>query len=79
MRARLVSLLVRPTPAPLALGLVVASSLIVAETLAVYLLKQVAPQNVFGVVYLIGVLVVSIRWGGTDSYRLAHTRTQAAN
>jgi signal transduction histidine kinase len=63
MRARLVSLLVRPTPAPLVLGLVVAASLIVAETLAVYLLKQVAPQNVFGVVYLIGVLVVSIGWG----------------
>jgi hypothetical protein len=34
MRARLVSPLVRPTPVPLALGLVVAASLIVAETLA---------------------------------------------
>ena len=63
MRARLVSVLLRPTAPPLALGLAVAASLITAETLLVYLLKQVAPHEVFGVVYLIGVLVVSTGWG----------------
>jgi signal transduction histidine kinase len=63
MRARLVSLLLRPTAPSLALGLVVAVVLIVAESVLVYLLKQVAPANLFGVVYLLGVLVVSIGWG----------------
>jgi signal transduction histidine kinase len=63
MRARLVSVLLRPTAPPLALGLAVAASLITAETLLVYLFKQVAPHEVFGVVFLIGVLVVSTGWG----------------
>src|ERR1700681_4087147 len=62
-RARLVSLLLRPAAPPLLLGVVVAASLIVAETLLVYLLKRVAPENMFGVVYLLGVLVVSTGWG----------------
>jgi signal transduction histidine kinase len=52
-----------PDGTPLALGVVVAASLIAAETLLVYLLKQVAPHSVFGVLYLIGVLVVSTGWG----------------
>src|SRR5258707_14442165 len=63
VRARLVSLLLRPTAPPLALGVVVAAFLIVAETVLVYLLTQVAPGMAFGVVYLIGVLVVSAGWG----------------
>jgi signal transduction histidine kinase len=62
-RARLVSLLLRPAAPPLLLGVVVAASLIVAETLLVYLLKRVAPENMFGVVYLLGALVVSTGWG----------------
>jgi signal transduction histidine kinase len=57
------SLLVRPTTPPLWLGVVVATSLIVVETLLVHLLKQAAPQNAFGAVFLLGVLVVSARWG----------------
>jgi Domain of unknown function (DUF4118)/GAF domain len=60
---RLVSLLVRPTPVSVTLGLGVAASLIVVETVVLHLLKQVAPASVFGVVYLIGVLVVSTGWG----------------
>jgi signal transduction histidine kinase len=60
-------MLVRPTPVPLTIGLVVAASLIVVETVVVHLLKQVAPASVFSVVYLIGVLVVSTGWG----FRLA--------
>jgi signal transduction histidine kinase len=63
VRARLVSLLLRPTAPPLALGVVAAAFLIVAETLLVYLLKQVAPGMAFGVIYLIGVLVISTGWG----------------
>ena len=63
MRARLVSLLLRPTTRSLTVGIVVAAMLIAAETLLVYLLTQVAPGMAFGVVYLLGVLVVSTGWG----------------
>jgi signal transduction histidine kinase len=63
MRARLLSLLLRPTAPSLALGLVVAASLIAAESVLVYVLKQVAPGNAFGVVFLLGVVLVSTVWG----------------
>jgi signal transduction histidine kinase len=63
LSARLVSRLLRPTARSLTLGLVVAATLIVAETLLVYVLKQVAPGMAFGVVYLMGVLVISAGWG----------------
>jgi signal transduction histidine kinase len=60
---RLLSMLLRPTAGSLALGIVVAVSLLGAETLLVYLLKQIAPMSPFGVIYLLGVLVVSTGWG----------------
>jgi signal transduction histidine kinase len=63
IRDRLMSVLVRPTTPPLWLGILVATSLIAVETLLVYLLKQVSPGNAFGAVFLLGVLVVSARWG----------------
>ena len=63
MRARLRSLVLRPIAPPLSLGLVVAALLIAAESLLVYLLMQVAPGNLFGVVFVLGVVVVSIGWG----------------
>ncbi|MDT5126398.1 MAG: hypothetical protein QOG79_1910 [Mycobacterium sp.] len=63
MRARLISLLLRPKTPPVWLGLMVAASFIVAETGAVLLGVQVAPGDAFGVVYLLGVLVVSTVWG----------------
>jgi signal transduction histidine kinase len=63
MRTRLLSLLLRPTSPSLTLGIVVAASLIGAETLLVYVLKQIAPMSPFGVIYLLGVLVVSTVWG----------------
>lgn len=44
MRARLVSLVVRPTAPPLSVGLLIAALLIVAETLVLYPLKVVAPR-----------------------------------
>ncbi len=62
-RTRLTSLLVRPTAPPRWLGLLVAASFIVVETVLVRVLMGVAPGNTFGVVYLLGVLVVSARWG----------------
>jgi signal transduction histidine kinase len=63
MRARLISLLLRPKTPPLWLGLVVAVSFIVVETGVVIQLKQMAPMSAFGIVYLLGVLVVSTVWG----------------
>jgi K+-sensing histidine kinase KdpD len=45
------------------LGLVVAASFIAMESVVVLLLKQIAPGNAFGVVFLVGVLVVSTVWG----------------
>jgi signal transduction histidine kinase len=63
MRARLLSLLLRPTPPPAVLGLVVAASFIVAESLLVLLLKYVAPGSLFGAIFLLGVMVVAIGWG----------------
>jgi signal transduction histidine kinase len=45
------------------LGLVVGMLLIAAESALVYVLKQVAPGNIFGVVFLLGVLVVATVWG----------------
>jgi signal transduction histidine kinase len=56
-------LLLRPTAPPLALGLVVAPLLLAAETVLVYLLMRVTGGNVFGVVFLLGILVVSTVWG----------------
>ena len=62
-RTRLTSLLVRPTAPPRWLGLLVAVSFIVAETVLVRVLMAHAPGNTFGAIYLLGVLVVSARWG----------------
>jgi signal transduction histidine kinase len=63
MRARVLRLLLRPTAPPLALGLVVAPLLLAAETGLVYLLMQVTGGSIFGVVFLLGILVVSTVWG----------------
>ena len=63
MSTRLVGLLVRPTSPPLRLGIVVAVSFILAEMLLVNLLEELAPDMTYGVVFLLGVLVVSAGWG----------------
>ena len=63
MRARLLSVLGRPAAPSLVLGIVVAASCIVVETLAVLLLKQLDPQEAFETLYLLGVVVVSTVWG----------------
>ena len=63
IRSRALPLLLRPTAPPLALGLVVAPLLLAAETVVVYLLMRATAGNVFGVVFLLGILVVSTVWG----------------
>lgn len=62
LRPRLMSLLVRPTPPPTWLGVVVAAGCITAETLLVFVLRRLAPENTFGALFLLGVLVVSAGW-----------------
>ena len=74
LRARLLALVVRPTAPPMWLGVVVAAVFITAETLLVYRLRQIAPENAFGVLFLVGVLVISAGWG----FRLAVATTLAS-
>src|ERR1700741_1422309 len=50
------------TPLSAPLGLAVAVGCIVAETAVLLLLKSFAPDNAFGVLYLIGVLIVATGW-----------------
>ncbi len=45
------------------LGLVVAAAVFSAETLLVFVLRSLAPMDTFGVVYLLGALVIAIGWG----------------
>ena len=69
MRTRLVSFVLRATAPSAALGLVLAASLIVVESLVVYLVNQVAPGNAFRVIYLLGVVLVSTGWGSGWRWR----------
>lgn len=52
----------RPTARPLRWGVLVAAGFILGETLLVFQLKRVAPENAFGAIFLLGVLVVSAGW-----------------
>jgi len=63
VRTRPLSLLLRPTPPPTGVGLLVAAAFVALETLVAFPLREVAPATSLGVVYLIGVLVVSTAWG----------------
>lgn len=63
IRARLLSVVLRPTAPPLALGVVVAASFIIAETLLVYLLTKIVPEMAFGVVFLPVALLANILAG----------------
>lgn len=63
LRSRLLALVLRPTAPPLMAGVVTAALVIAAEVLLVHLLKRIAPENAFGAVFLLGVLVVSASWG----------------
>ena len=63
LRRRLLALVLRPTAPPLWLGVIVAAGFIAAELLLVLQLKRLVPENAFGAVFLLGVLVVSAGWG----------------
>jgi signal transduction histidine kinase len=63
----MLALVVRPTAPPVWLGILVAAGFITAETVLVHLLQEVASDNAFGALFLLGVLVVSAGWG----FRLA--------
>ena len=60
---RFLEQVVRSPARPLGQGIVVAVGFLTAEVLAVYALKQIAPENAFGALLLLGVLVVSAGWG----------------
>lgn len=61
--SRLLTLFLRPTARPLGWGIVVAAGFLAAETLVVLYLTRVAPENAFGAIFLLGVLVISAGWG----------------
>ena len=64
MALRSLSPLVLRSPRPsLAIGTAAALLAIVVETLAIYPLAHIAPVVSLGVVYLIGVVVISTYWG----------------
>src|ERR1700739_52919 len=60
--ARLGSMLLGRAPLSTPLGLAVAVGFIAAETAVLLLLKTFAPDSSFGVLYLIGVLIVATGW-----------------
>jgi two-component system sensor histidine kinase KdpD len=63
VRLRPLSRLLRPTPPPRAIGVLAAAAFVTLETLVAFPLADVAPAVSLGVLYLIGVLVVSTVWG----------------
>jgi len=60
---RTLALVLRPTAPPVWLGVLVALGFIAFEIVVVLQLKRIAPQNAFGALFLLGVLVVSAGWG----------------
>ncbi|MDN4518158.1 PAS domain S-box protein [Mycolicibacterium austroafricanum] len=63
MPTRFLERVVRSPARPLGLGIAVAAGFLAAEVLAVFALKKIAPENAFGALLLLGVLVVSAGWG----------------
>jgi signal transduction histidine kinase len=62
LRSRLLAVVLRPTARPLGWGIVVAVALIATEAGLVLLLKRTAPDNSYGAIFLLGVLVVAAGW-----------------
>ena len=64
LRSRLLALVLRPTARPLGWGIVVAATFIVGEQDRPGVAAQEgrAPENAFGAIFLLGVLVVSAGW-----------------
>jgi signal transduction histidine kinase len=63
----MLALIVRPTAPAVWLGIVLAAGFITTETVLVHLLQEIASDNAFGALFLLGVLVISAGWG----FRLA--------
>src|ERR1700758_25920 len=64
---------------PAAQGLAVAVACIAAEPAVLLLLKKLAPNNAFGVLYLIGVLIVATGWSAGLAAATAVGRAVAYN
>lgn len=62
MSANLVPLLLRPKPPPSWLGLVVAGGCVAAETLVLFLLRDGSTTAATAVIYVCGILAVSMVW-----------------
>ena len=62
LRSRLLAMVLRPTARPLGWGILVSLGFLAVETLIVLYLTRVAPENAFGAIFLLGVLVVSAGW-----------------
>jgi len=62
IRARVLAFVPLATP-PLALGIAVAAAWIATASALVVVLKDMAPRESFGVLYLLGVLIISTLWG----------------
>ena len=63
MPANLLAMVQRRTRPPLALGILVAVSCVVAETLLADLLKQITPVRSLSILYLLGIVTVASVWG----------------
>jgi signal transduction histidine kinase len=63
VRARVLLLLLRPISLPPTWGVGIAAVMLAAESLTVLVLARVAPGNLFGVIFVLGVLVISLGWG----------------
>lgn len=61
--ARFLEQVVRSPARPLGLGIAVAAGFLAVEVLVIFALKKIAPENAFGAILLLGVLVVSAGWG----------------
>jgi signal transduction histidine kinase len=62
LRNRLLALVLRPTARPFGWGVVTAIGFIVGETFLVLVMKRTAPDNSYGAIFLLGVLVVAAGW-----------------
>ncbi|GGM16164.1 DUF4118 domain-containing protein [Dactylosporangium sucinum] len=65
MRSEFLLRMVRPTPPPIGVGIAVAALLVAAETLLIYPLMTIARGPSLVMIYLIGVVTVSMVWGLT--------------
>jgi signal transduction histidine kinase len=62
LRRRALALVLRPTARPLGSGIAVAIGIIAAEVAFVVFMRRTAPDNSYGAVFLLGVLVIAAGW-----------------